>query len=353
MQSHPSFRSSDDETSRDSGFVDLEQEQAEMLMQTEFTTAQMDFSFSSINTSREMTLCEKLELDKLMLEDGKPSIQMQLRRSTRKPLSDLNLNSNLHDDSPKSRRALFKSIPLQRNATIANIGLRRKRSTIEDNGCSKRLKLDALEVDVGTEAMDIPCTSKNEAVPPHPARTRLSLTRTNSMPVFDRNQENIEPPMMEIETQWHLETVTCRADSTAFRRISADTLYGLLTSMTDQQFNSKYILIDCRYPFEYDGGHIRNAINLYDPLCCEEFFYPSDEQQCKEVHSRIPIFYCEFSQHRGPQMANVLRSKDRLRNMHHYPRVDFMEMYVVNEGYRNFYHFINVKNITSVCEPHS
>ncbi|PAV81412.1 hypothetical protein WR25_01325 [Diploscapter pachys] len=188
MQSHPSFRSSDDETSRDSGFVDLEQEQAEMIMQTEFTTAQMDFSFSSINTSREMTLCEKLELDKLMLEDGKPSIQMQLRRSTRKPLSDLNLN-------------------------------------------------------------------------------RLADT-----------------------FQWHLETVTCRADSTAFRRISADTLYGLLTSMTDQQFNSK---------------------------------------------------------------ANVLRSKDRLRNMHHYPRVDFMEMYVVNEGYRNFYHFINDKNITSVCEPHS
>lgn len=60
--------------------------------------------------------------------------------------------------------------------------------------------------------------------------------------------------------QWHLETVSCRADSTAFRRISADTLYGLLTSMTDQQFNSKYILIDCRYPFEYDGGHIRVRI---------------------------------------------------------------------------------------------
>ena len=46
--------------------------------------------------------------------------------------------------------------------------------------------------------------------------------------------------------------------------------------------------------------------------------------------------------------ANVLRSKDRLRNMHHYPRVDFMEMYVVNEGYRNFYHFINDKNIVSL-----
>ncbi len=61
MQSHPSFRSSDDETSRDSGFMDLEQEQAELIMQTEFTTAQMDFSFSSINTSREMTLVREFE----------------------------------------------------------------------------------------------------------------------------------------------------------------------------------------------------------------------------------------------------------------------------------------------------
>lgn len=61
MQSHSSFRSSDDETSRDSGFVDLEQEQAELIMQTESTTAQMDFSFSSINTSREMTLVREFE----------------------------------------------------------------------------------------------------------------------------------------------------------------------------------------------------------------------------------------------------------------------------------------------------
>jgi len=34
--------------------------------------------------------------------------------------------------------------------------------------------------------------------------------------------------------------------------------------MTKEQFERKFILIDCRYPYEYGGGHIKNAVNLFD-----------------------------------------------------------------------------------------
>lgn len=44
---------------------------------------------------------------------------------------------------------------------------------------------------------------------------------------------------------------------TAYNCIDGQTLAILLNSMTREQFLKKFILIDCRYPFEYDGGHIK------------------------------------------------------------------------------------------------
>ena len=104
----------------------------------------------------------------------------------------------------------------------------------------------------------------------------------------------------------------------AFRSISADTLCQLLGSMTGEQFEKKFFLVDCRYPYEYNGGHIRviidiflpilpavilqHAVNIFDPSRIGDVFYPSEEEKFHEMNSKIPIFYCEFSQKRGPCM---------------------------------------------------
>ncbi|PIO62511.1 rhodanese-like protein [Teladorsagia circumcincta] len=110
-----------------------------------------------------------------------------------------------------------------------------------------------------------------------------------------------------------------------------------MKSMSSQEFNEKYVLVDCRYPYEFNGGHIKGAINVFDTSKCEEVFYPSNSLHRAEIHSRIPIFYCEYSQKRGPSMAQTLRSVDRQRNVDVYPKVDFPEIYVVDKGYRNFF----------------
>lgn len=47
-----------------------------------------------------------------------------------------------------------------------------------------------------------------------------------------------------------------KADSFAFRRIEAQLLANLVTK-DKQEFQAKFALVDCRYPYEYEGGHIQ------------------------------------------------------------------------------------------------
>lgn len=52
--------------------------------------------------------------------------------------------------------------------------------------------------------------------------------------------------------------------STAFACISGETLANLLKSMTQEQFSERFIIIDCRYPFEFVGGHIRVILSFFN-----------------------------------------------------------------------------------------
>jgi len=66
------------------------------------------------------------------------------------------------------------------------------------------------------------------------------------------------------------------------------------------------------------------------------------------MRSRIPIFYCEFSQKRGPGMALELRRVDRARNEEHYPHVDYKELYILDGGYSRFF---SEQSFKPFCEP--
>lgn len=66
----------------------------------------------------------------------------------------------------------------------------------------------------------------------------------------------------------------------------------------------EYEIIDCRYPYEFEAGHIEDAINIYSKKCCLKFL-----TKCRPLHvsenrqrKKILIFYCEFSTRRAPAM---------------------------------------------------
>lgn len=73
--------------------------------------------------------------------------------------------------------------------------------------------------------------------------------------------------------------------------ISPSTLNELLNSQ------KSHIIIDCRFDYEYKGGHIKGAINFTDPKQIEQFFF-SDKERIEDImkNKTIIIFHCEFSQ---------------------------------------------------------
>mmetsp|Transcript_44487 Transcript_44487/g.59023 ORF Transcript_44487/g.59023 Transcript_44487/m.59023 type:complete len:106 (+) Transcript_44487:659-976(+) len=75
------------------------------------------------------------------------------------------------------------------------------------------------------------------------------------------------------------------------------------------------IIIDCRFDYEYQGGHIKGAINIDNQEALERVFLHDVEKLRQLMRSRtIIVFHCEFSEKRGPTLWRTLRNLDRRIN---------------------------------------
>ncbi|CAL4117793.1 unnamed protein product [Meganyctiphanes norvegica] len=130
--------------------------------------------------------------------------------------------------------------------------------------------------------------------------------------------------------------------------ITSETLAALINGKYNDKINS-YKVIDCRYPYEFDGGHIQGADSWHNPQMVHDHLA---KQKCTPVipaedqKRDILIFHCEFSQKRGPYAQRMLRSEDRTANYASYPALKFPEMYLLEGGYKVFY-----KQYPKLCTP--
>ena len=95
-------------------------------------------------------------------------------------------------------------------------------------------------------------------------------------------------------------------------------------------------VIDCRFPFEFEGGHIEGALNLWQPgQLAKHLFRHEHVASDKEQRRRhVIVLHCEFSSQRAPAQFRVLREIDRALNS--YPRLIYPEVYLLDGGYANF-----------------
>ncbi|KAJ6658574.1 hypothetical protein lerEdw1_019962 [Lerista edwardsae] len=95
------------------------------------------------------------------------------------------------------------------------------------------------------------------------------------------------------------------------------------------------VIVDCRYPYEYEGGHIKGAVNLPLERDVEEFLLKKPIVPFNLEKRVIVIFHCEFSSERGPRMCRFVREKDRACN--EYPSLHYPELYILKGGYKEFF----------------
>ncbi|XP_065649983.1 M-phase inducer phosphatase 1 isoform X2 [Hydra vulgaris] len=127
--------------------------------------------------------------------------------------------------------------------------------------------------------------------------------------------------------------------------ITPETLANMMDNVY-QDVIDEYYIIDCRYPYEYDGGHIKGAINIYEKQETVRQFLKSPK--IKNGKRIVLVFHCEFSSKRGPEMSRFLRNKDRDIHQHCYPNLYYPEMYILEGGYKEFF---NQKK--EYCTPES
>ena len=79
------------------------------------------------------------------------------------------------------------------------------------------------------------------------------------------------------------------------KSISTETMSDVLDGKYSKELGDVTI-VDCRYPYEFEGGHIKGAVNMYTKDAVNSLLQkPSDKRH-------VIIFHCEFSSERGPKM---------------------------------------------------
>ena len=138
-------------------------------------------------------------------------------------------------------------------------------------------------------------------------------------------------------------------DSDLLPRITVDQLFKILCGEHNHEFD-EFIIIDCRFDYEYEGGHIINAINISSKEELESNFInnqqPQQSQDEENKSKKLIIFHCEFSVFRGPMMAKHLRRCDRMLNYDNYPKLTYPDVVILEGGYKRFY-----ENYSQWCNP--
>ncbi|KAK6174590.1 hypothetical protein SNE40_017834 [Patella caerulea] len=130
------------------------------------------------------------------------------------------------------------------------------------------------------------------------------------------------------------------------KRITPETVCRVINNEFEDI--ESYRIIDCRYPYEYEGGHIKGGENIYtkDVILSEFLKCPKRSENVNKRH--IIIFHCEFSSERGPNLLRFLRNKDRDCNKEDYPNLHYPELYLLDGGYKVFFEYNK-----EYCEPQS
>ncbi|KAF2455336.1 hypothetical protein BDY21DRAFT_289684 [Lineolata rhizophorae] len=172
-------------------------------------------------------------------------------------------------------------------------------------------------------------------------RPRKQFRRSLSMfehPGDVMKAENTEPAcsglqsIMDIDDTHKLQLphFTPEGEPDSLPRIDKATLIDVMDGRYGHMFEQTMV-VDCRFEYEYDGGHIQGAVNFNDKEALAKHLFT------QSVAKTLLVFHCEYSAHRAPMMAKFVRQRDRALNDHQYPKLTYPEVYILDGGYSAFF----------------
>lgn len=175
-------------------------------------------------------------------------------------------------------------------------------------------------------------------------RPRKQFRRSLSMfehpeDVMKQEKDRLSPPppllpsIMDVEAPHipQLPHFELDGEASALPRITKETMVDILEG-TFNHLYEKLVIIDCRFEYEYEGGHITGAVNFNDKETLSAQLF-----DVEPTSKALLVFHCEYSAHRAPLMAKFIRNKDRAVNADRYPALTYPEAYILDGGYSTFF----------------
>ena len=106
-------------------------------------------------------------------------------------------------------------------------------------------------------------------------------------------------PIKDVDDGPQLQLPHFKTDEETLPRISKETMIEVLDGRYDESYR-RAIIVDCRFEYEYDGGHIDGAINFNnkEDLATKLF----EDEDSESPSKSLLILHCEYSAHRAPIM---------------------------------------------------
>lgn len=198
-----------------------------------------------------------------------------------------------------------------------------------------------------------PLLSLSSTIVPSPPLSDGSHPTGNALPDFPPSPmrpflrrglslNNMSPSKLVVERSKKLPTFQ---DECVLDCVSVETVQELCMGEYREMYD-KVMIIDCRFDYEYEGGHVSSnewlSVHHVPPHrkdYMEELLSFSGKSDGLVLdNDRVcVIFHCEFSKQRGPKMMSHVRSLDRQHNHARYPLLYYPELYVMKGGYKQFF----------------
>lgn len=106
-------------------------------------------------------------------------------------------------------------------------------------------------------------------------------------------------PITDVDDAPQLRLPYFKTEDESLPRISKETMIEVLDGKYDQSYK-RAIIVDCRFEYEYEGGHIDGAINFNNKEALAAKLFEAESPEHSQ--NSLLILHCEYSAHRAPIM---------------------------------------------------